>query len=263
MKNELTLPPKITETALSPLDYGAHNNDGFESVGRDHVSLPYLSLLQALSPEVAGADAIEGAKPGVFLNSVTKELLETHVILQPVHVKLSYMEWQPRNSGGGKVGEHSPESDVVKQAAAAAKAWNRLSTEAGNDLIKTYQMLCLFHRSAVLPIQEQAAPEPIMLSMSVTKERPYRALMTRLSTIRVQGNRPPLYAHRLLLVSTNETNSAGQPYKGIRFDFPVDNNVLASLIPPASPLITMACDLRAAYCDGAVKIAEPEGDLPF
>ena len=191
MANDLTK-RETDQTALA-VNYGADAGAGFEQVTQDFIALPFLNLLQALSPQVAGAEdqLVDGAKPGKFLNSVTLELFD-EVVFQPVHVRRSFVQWVDRASGGGKAGEHLPESAEVVAAIKSAREWNDIRMPNGDSLIETFYLLGL--------ILGGDSPQPALLSLSSTKIRPFKRLMTRLSLVRVGGIQPPLYAHRLTAV---------------------------------------------------------------
>lgn len=253
-KQELAVQETANTAIALATDYGQMAGDGFDNVDRNHVSLPFINLLQALSPEIAGSggELVDGAKIGMLINSVTKELF-TSVIVQPVMVRESFVEWQPDR--GGKVAEHLPESKEVADAKrdAGPEGWNDLRI-GDNVLTQTFYMLALLHRSGDIAEQSQTQPEPVMFSLAVTKVRPYRAIMTRLASCAIGGKRPPLFAHRLLVTTTPETNKAGQPYKGIKFSPLVENNVAKSLIPATEVgLLETAKALAKAYNAGTAK----------
>ena len=79
---------------------------GLEGADKDSFAIPYLVVLQPMSPPVAEG-TLEGAKPGLFLNSVTQELL-TEIDLVPVAFQRRFLLWAPRKLGGGFKGEFSP-----------------------------------------------------------------------------------------------------------------------------------------------------------
>jgi hypothetical protein len=259
-----------TDLALS--DYGTAAGDGFQDVNRDHVTLPFLNLLQALSPEIAGdsSQRVEDAKIGQFINSVSKELFDS-VLFQPVAVRHVVVEWRARDKGGGKVAEHAPESQIVTAAKASAEEWNDLTTDEGNTLEPTFYLLGLIHRDSNIENQTNISPEPIMLSLASTKIKPYRNMMTRLTTF--QSGKVPLYAHRLRIKSIEARNAAGQPFRNILFEAAIENNIGKSLIPATchwqpenepSPLLAQAKALRDAYVKGNVKTAEEaKAETPF
>src|ERR1043165_469587 len=90
-------------------DYGEHAGAGFETVKSSDLSIPFLQVLQSNSPQVEDQKP-EGSQPGLIFNSVTGEL-STKVVFQPVYTQDMYVEWVPRNKGGGFVEAHLPDSE--------------------------------------------------------------------------------------------------------------------------------------------------------
>ena len=70
---------------------------GFENVKTESLAPPILKLLQNGSAEAQkrNQNYVEGAEPGMFLNTVTKQLYNGDKGIQviPCHYKLEYQEW--------------------------------------------------------------------------------------------------------------------------------------------------------------------------
>lgn len=132
--------------------------DGGGDIEHGRVALPFLAVLQSGSPQVKETDAkfIEGARAGMVFNTVTGELFDTLVstrnpnppgieVLSCGYV-LKYVEWTPRDEGGGFIGEHTPNSEVVIKAKAASTKRNELYTPEGNSLVETGTYYVLYLR---------------------------------------------------------------------------------------------------------------------
>ena len=132
-----------------------------EGMGTEYAAaekpMPYISVLQALSPQVQEQDAryIDNAKPGMIYNNLAKTVADVRVINGkpaplgiPVvfgyrHTKM-LTEWVPRDNGGGFVAHHLPGSSVTKLARARKDGKAGLELPNGNHLIETdyhYAML--------------------------------------------------------------------------------------------------------------------------
>lgn len=249
------LTKKAGAGALATYDYGQMAGSGFEGVTTDDLSIPFLAVLQPMSPEVQpGEDRIPGAEAGMLFNTVTRELFDAKegVCFQPVVTQHCYMEWRPRNQGGGLVARHAIDSEVVAKAQAAAKAANaefgKLKTEKGNDLIETRYVL-----GYILRDPNQTEPgEPIMIAFTSTKMKVYKNITTRLYTF--QG-RPPLFAHRLKITSVHEENTKGKFYN-FKIE-PYFGTIQASLINPqgdTAKLLTDASALKQSFEKGETKV---------
>lgn len=85
--------------------YAENEDTGLNDFSREDLALPFLRILQRMSPEVG---VIDGAKPGKILNTVTGEIYD-HCTVIPVHYRKSEIEWIPKSDGGGFVAEYTPE----------------------------------------------------------------------------------------------------------------------------------------------------------
>ena len=95
------------------IDFQGDVGGGMEGTDKDSFAIPFLSVIQKMSPEVDEADPkfIESARPGMFSNSVTTELFDGKkgVIFIPCAFHRRFLRWAPRDSGGGFKGDLSPE----------------------------------------------------------------------------------------------------------------------------------------------------------
>lgn len=234
--------------ALTAFDYGADAGTGFEGVKGKDLSIPFITLLQANSPQVEKNDP-EGSKSGMIMNSVTHQLIEGKVgqPFLPCYREDLYMEWTPRDSGGGLVDRHVPDSDVVKKAIATAdKKFAKLRLSNGNDLVETYNVYGLTLATDGVTVEGFA-----VVSCSSTKITPFKKWYTNMFMIK---GRPPLYAHRAIIKSVSDKNKKGQSY--FNFDFvPLLGTTKASLINPSenAELLTEAKEFREMVISGAAK----------
>lgn len=112
---------------------------GYEGMSAQDVQIPFLRILQALSPQVTegGDEYVEGAKPGYFFNTLTKKVYGNTVSLIPVKFETSWLEWT--NGERGKlVGRYAPGSITVVDGPNYRKF-----TEAGNEIVETMTFYCL------------------------------------------------------------------------------------------------------------------------
>ena len=218
---------------IVPFDYGKDAGAGWENTDATDFSVAFLSQLQALSAEIQEDESsyIPGSKPGMCINSVTKQLYDTfsgELIVVPCITRHTVVEWVPRDMGGGFVAEHEINSDVVVAAKAAnGGSMLNLKSEAGNELVETYSIFALRLES----VDAKFPAELIVIPFTRTKIKRYKEIMTRLRTI-YGGNKIPLFAHRLSVQTTKEKNPAGQSYYNIRLVPAVENDVLKSLVSP-------------------------------
>lgn len=127
-------------TALAVMNFEADASAGFEQADKDSYAIPFLRVLQALSPQLekGNAEFIQGATAGAILDTINSTLFdgEVGVMVIPCHYSRTFIEWVPRDAGGGYVAEHPPESPVVAQGKRAEKG-AALKLPSGNDLMDT------------------------------------------------------------------------------------------------------------------------------
>lgn len=113
---------------------------GVDSMGMDDVAVPYLYVLQSNSPQVNpdADDYIEGAKPGMFYNNVSNEIYDGRtegLIVIPCAYERKYVEWVPRDSGGGYVADHDIGSNILSECTPNEKGIPCLKN--GNLIVET------------------------------------------------------------------------------------------------------------------------------
>ena len=263
-KKDLAVPEK--GGALAPvMDYGDLGGMGFEAQSSDDISIPFLGIIQQLSPEIIEGDAkyIPGAKVGQLLNTVTQETYDGDkgITFVPVYSEQVYIEWIPRERGGGIAGRHTVDSPVVEAAKRNATSFNDLRTEDGNELIQTFYLYGLLLGGS----DADETEGPIVVAFTSTKIKVYKRIMTQLRSVK---GRPPLFAHRLQITTRAEKNKAGQPYRN--FDIrPALGTVAESMIQPDSPLLSTGLALHQAITGGKARAAsevrenQPDEDVPF
>lgn len=84
---------------------------------RDDLAVPFLKVLQSLSPQVQKREAeyIPGAEEGMILNSVTQEVYpgDPGIVVIPVMYAQSFTEWKPKR--GGFVKDHGSDASILSQ----------------------------------------------------------------------------------------------------------------------------------------------------
>ena len=85
---------------------------GFEDLSIEVMSLPFINILQDLSPQVKkkSDNYVEGAEPGMFFNTGTKEVF-AYLDVTVVKFEHTFLRWRPNR--GGYFGQFSPE-EVLK-----------------------------------------------------------------------------------------------------------------------------------------------------
>jgi hypothetical protein len=215
--------------AVAVYDYGADAGAGFEGVTGKDLSIPFINVLQAMSPEVED-QTIEGAKPGLFLNTVSKELIDGDkgFVYQPCHIDEVYVEWKKRdNAGGGLVGMHDPLSEIVKNAQRVlkektGKPFGKMEVN-GNDLVHTAYVYGLLLDEAALEASGFA-----VMSFSSTKFTPFKDWRTAMYMLK---GKPPIFANRARIKTFKDKNDKGT-FFNVAIAPALGRTWQESLIPP-------------------------------
>jgi hypothetical protein len=139
---------------------------GSENVTTDDIVIPRLEIIQALSPAVKDGDPgfLPDARPGMLMNSVTKQLYGKEVHVVPVYYMKQWLVWGARKDK--KTGKPL-EGGFFGAFSSSQEAQDRADQEANEniDVIDTPQHLCL------LLNKETGGVEEAMVSMPRTKSK--------------------------------------------------------------------------------------------
>jgi len=235
-------------------DYADYDGQGFENQTADDLAIPFLGILQALSPQVEDVDqgGIEGAKAGMIYNTVTEELYEGKegVLFVPAMTQHVFVEWVPRDAGGGFVAVHDPTSQIVADAKAEADDFGKYRV-GENDLVET------FYVYGVTCGEEPEDPtELAVLAFTSTKIKVYKRWNTKLSMFMLKTDegrkiKPPMFAHMTRLTSVADKNNKGK-FFNVSLQ-PANNTVRDSLLPPNDPRFEAAVACKDMVDSGVAR----------
>jgi hypothetical protein len=173
------------------------------------MQIPFLRVLQALSPQLnkKKAEYIEGASSGDLYNTVTNQHFDGDegVIVVPCFQTVKYLEFTPREQGGGFRGEIQA-SDPMLQRTERIGSKEILPT--GNELVKSDQ-----HYSMLL--LPDGMYQPVVIDMKSTQLKVSRRWKTSIAANRVKHPKtgklitPPVFATMWKLSTVEESNDQG------------------------------------------------------
>jgi len=202
--NQLT---EKKEGALAVNLFEADADKGSQNMTQEDLALPFLKVLGQLSPEVNKRDGkhVEGAEPGMILNTVTNEVFDGSkgIDVLPVFYERKYVEWQDRGEGkGAPVAIHDASSDIMSQTTRDKSYKDRLPN--GNYLENTAN-----HYVVVLG----KSPQTALISMKATQLKISRKWNSIMMGIKLQGKNglftPPTYSHIYNLKTVQMSNDKG------------------------------------------------------
>lgn len=174
--------------------YGSVGN---ESVGVEDIVIPRLGLIQSLSPEIDDSDPkyIDGAKPGDFFNSLTREVYAAPVAVVFVDRKKEYVVFKKRSAGGGYRGSFTSEADA------------KIAIASGADPADQLEIVETATNFGMILDDEGNIRSEIVIPMTSTKLKIDRQIN---SMIRLRG--AARFASVFYLESTKEKNDKGTFY---------------------------------------------------
>lgn len=182
-------------------DYIKQSQRGSENVDLQDLVIPRVELVQALSPCIEEGDAqfIEGAKPGMFYNSVTRELYGPSLIVCPAFFKKQYLVWRDRKKGGGFGGAFDSMAEAQDRIGE-----EDMRTQDEWEAVETAIQIVLVYNPDTQEMSEA------VISMARTKMKVSRQWN---SLIRVNGM--DRFSRIYEVFGVDEENSQNQSYKNL------------------------------------------------
>ena len=177
-------------TALAEMPF--MNEDagaGFEDTTSEDFAIPFLRLLQKLSPAVdeTSDQYVANAKPGMLINTVNKELFaaDTGAIVIPVMYERSAIEWKTRKNGGGFVAKHEIESGILETAT---------YDEDNGWMLPNGNMISDTRSFYALVIGSNGFPEPCLVSMSSSQIKKSKQWLSQMNGLKINTPNGPATA---------------------------------------------------------------------
>jgi hypothetical protein len=180
------------------------------STAQDDNIVPIVRLLQALSPQVQerNPEYVKGARPGdIWLKDHAPPIIKggVGILFQPCGFSKDYIEWRPRDEGGGFVRRWDTlPSDAEEEV--DEKSGRTIYTRNGNDLIDTR-----YHAGFVID-EKTGEATPWVIPMKGTGHAVSRAWMSLMNTKRHDGARADSWLFIYRITTKDKTNAAGQTY---------------------------------------------------
>ena len=183
---------------------------GFENVKTSSLALPILKLLQNGSGEAQkrNQNYVEGAEPGMLLNTVTKKLYDgaKGIEVIPCHYKLEYQEWADFGTGSGRPENiYDANSDIL----------SKTKNEMGKDRLDNGNYILTVGQHYVL-IRDGNSTENALISMSSSQGKISRKWNSMMMSISLDGKNgpytPPSFSHSYKLTTVLNSGKGNQWY---------------------------------------------------
>lgn len=202
---------KKESTALDLADEVA-GETGMEDMGSDDFAIPFVRILQDASPQVKKkkAEYIDGAEASFFFNTGTQEVhkgQEGGINFVPCVYQRKIVEWIPVDDGGGFVGAHELDAQIVKDA---IKDGPYMTTPDGHDLVDT-----AYYYGQM--IDEDGTLSPAVMAFSSTQWKKAKNWNNRLGSLKLEQSsgakvNAPMWSHSWNITTRFESNDKGDWY---------------------------------------------------
>jgi|TARA_R110000796_G_scaffold56697_2_gene131296 hypothetical protein len=240
-KEEANLPSELE--ALFAEDSGK----GFEEVTSSDIQIPFLRMIQQMSPQINKKEAsyIEGAGGGDIFNTVTNKYWEGSegVVVIPVYFQMKLLEFVPRDQGGGFVGELSAASEEVRTATRDQGTGMEMLV-SGNELVRTAQ-----HYIKI--VHEDGSLENAIVDMKKTQLKKSRLWVSMMTMQKRNGKTLPSYACTYRLKTVEDGNDKGSWNTW---------SVAHEGMIPGIEAYNDCKELHGSISSGALKIAPPPSE---
>ena len=224
--------------------FEADSGVGFEEVTSSDLQIPFLRIIQALSPQLKKSDPafIAGASQGDIFNTVTNKIWEADagVSVLPVFFQMKFLEFVPRSQGGGFEGELSADSNDVRTAVRDKDSGMELLNN-GNELVRTAQ-----HYIKI--VHEDGNLENAIVDMKKTQLKKSRLWLSMMMMQKHNGSTLPSFANTYRLKSVEDGNDKGSWGS---WSIALEGQV------PSLEAYKEAKELHGSISSGELKIAPP------
>lgn len=181
---------------------------GMDQVRPEDMSIPFLRILAQLSPQVNKRDGayVDGAEAGMIYNTVANEVYdgEKGVLVVPCYYNRRYVEWKPREKGGGYVNSYDVDDKIVNTT---------YRDDRGNDILPNGNLLTNTAQFFVLLLDDDGMPQRCLITMTSTQLKKARKWVTQMQSRTAMGKNGmfvlPMMSQVYRLRTTEERNDKG------------------------------------------------------
>tara|TARA_R100001369_G_scaffold4678_5_gene13291 strand:- start:8037 stop:8834 length:798 start_codon:yes stop_codon:yes gene_type:complete len=207
MANPKTELAEKKETAVSTFDDDLlSGGTGLEETTTEDFAIPFIRVLQPLSPQLQKQHGsyVEGASAGDLYNTVTNAYYdgEKGISIVPCAYNKKYIEWIPREKGGGLINANH---DISILSKCTRDTNRRIYTPDGNEIVETAQYFVL----VLDPEPQQAVLTFTSSQLGVSRKWLSMLRMARVQNSKGESVQAPMFANTFRLSTVTQSNDKG------------------------------------------------------
>lgn len=189
------------------MDWSQYESTGLEHVSSDDLGIPFLEIIQDGSPEYKTSHPkhpekkIEGVKVGDIVDTLARAIIPQPVLFVPCLYQKLFVEWTPRERGGGIVRTHAT-PEILAECKRNEKGQDCLRN--GNIVVTTAYFFGL---------KLNGEHKPAIISLTSTQLKKARLWLNLATAIKVDTPKgkitPPMFSHKYSLTTGPESNEKG------------------------------------------------------
>jgi len=211
--------------------------EGYEGINMDTMAIPFIRILQALSPQLKKTkpEYVAGAEEGMVCNSVTGRLYATPLRIVIGKFERLYIEWKPKR--GGFVAAHAPESVDLSNKYLRDDKGKLIDKETLNELVDTYMYYVL--------LPDYVEDGVCIMSMSSSQLKEAKKLNRVLMTTVIPGTSAKAMPHYMVfeLNTIERSNDQGEWFAPVfSFESFVNPDLLSNIVEQRKALPNKTVD---------------------
>jgi hypothetical protein len=254
-KNAVAVKAQSTAVVVAE-EFEAFAALGMDQVRSEDMSIPFLRILAQLSPQVNKRDGayVDGAEAGMLYNTVANEAYdgEKGVLVIPCYYNRRYVEWKPREKGGGYVNSYDVDDKIVNTT---------YRDDRGNDVLPNGNLLTNTAQFFVLLLSEDGMPQRCLITMTSTQLKKARKWVTQMQSRTAMGKNGmfvlPMMSQVYRLRTVEERND-----KGSWFGWEISHERSLDLADE-KPVFDLGVSFSKSVRAGEVKVKEDQGTESF
>lgn len=201
-KQEAGLPAEFME------EMAADAGDGLQTITTDDMAVPFLRILQKMSPQTSKRDGkyVEGAEDGMIFNTVTGQIWEPEAGLEVIPCAFNHKNivWRSREDGGGLVSTHARGEVLPKTT----------KDDRGRDITEDGGILTPTAEHYVMLVHPDGSMEQAIMALSSTQlkySRRWTSIINQQTMATAAGTvAAPMYSRVYSLKTITESNDHGE-----------------------------------------------------